>query len=62
MAITIATTQVHMPRTGGILDNITRDRSQPLANALKKPPRNVDTSWRNLPTSISVSNEKCVKP
>jgi hypothetical protein len=48
--------------TGGILDNITRDKSQPLANAMIKPPRNVDTSWRNLPTLISASNEKYVKP
>jgi hypothetical protein len=29
--------------TGGMLDNITRDRSQPLANAIMNPPRNVDT-------------------
>jgi hypothetical protein len=48
--------------TRGIVDNITRDRSQPLANAMINPPRNVDTSWRNLPTFISASNEKCVKP
>jgi hypothetical protein len=39
--------------TGGILDNMTRDRSEPLANAIMNPPRNVDISWRNFPTFIN---------
>lgn len=35
---------------GGIVESITRVRSQPLMNASTNPPKKVVTSCRNLPT------------
>ena len=44
--------------SGGIEDNMTRERSHPLVKAIINPPKNVDTSCKNFPTYENKGRER----